>query len=85
MRSNFSYYAFAKRKMELADKPLMPSDFCSEAIGLGANGDAETVRKKLRDAFEGLANTSLFKRVKVQGKSGYFYQSRSNLLKSKTG
>ena len=73
-RNTFSYTKFVSELIDSHDIALTPSGMNREAIKAGATDRGEALRKKLREACEGIASTSHYKRVKEKGTSGYLYQ-----------
>lgn len=72
-RSNFSYRDFVKDVIDSNQSPISPSSMVRAAIAAGARENGESLRKRLREACEGLAGGTGYKRKRIKGVSGYLY------------
>jgi hypothetical protein len=73
-RLSFNYVQFAKRHLDNSNQPILPQDMLRVSMDSGATHTGEALRKELRQACEILANQSEYKRSRVKGVSGYYYQ-----------
>tara|TARA_R110001606_G_scaffold399101_1_gene580735 strand:+ start:22742 stop:22972 length:231 start_codon:yes stop_codon:yes gene_type:complete len=74
MSSRFSYTQFIKQIIDSAKEPVSPSSLDRQAIGEGAPHTGETLRRKLRESGESLANSKGYRRLRVKGVPGYQYE-----------
>ena len=73
-RNSFSYRQCVQNVIDGSPLAHSPAGMVRIAISNGAPDTGASLRKKLRDACESLANQSGYKRLKQKDTSGYMYQ-----------